>query len=376
MLLWAFYSPIVAPTIDSKTRINVWFYLFILLVIVSVMIDSHVNQFFNHLPNSTIELLYFLNIISVFSGIYIIIQKNAEERNHILQINKEKSQRNEAIMIKAFNQLRQKENKLTELNIELHSMNQRLLNQKSELESTLIELREAQAHLILSEKMASVGTLTAGVAHELNNPLNFIQGGLEALVGFFDQTFEKEMSQLQPFFQAIQVGVDRAATIVTALNQFSRSQDRMDESVDIKLTIENCLTILSPKLRNNVTLIKSYPEEEVFILGNSGKIHQVFLNLITNAIQAIHEKGNIEISIEKNLENVIVKIKDTGIGIPPEHLPKLGTPFFTTKEVGEGTGLGLSISFKIIEDHKGKISINSEPNKGTEFKIMIPTENL
>ncbi|MCB1177801.1 MAG: GHKL domain-containing protein, partial [Leptospiraceae bacterium] len=370
--IWAFFTPILASIVLPKDKRRIWYFSLFVLIVFSEIIDSHINSLIKPFPEQLLKIFYFLNTSLVFIGIYVIIKKYRDARDLILKKNQEKTQRNEAIMVKAFHQLREKENKLTELNSELKSTIEQLHNQKSELEKALKELKEAQGLLVHSEKMASIGTLTAGVAHELNNPLNFIQAGLEALTRFLEKTLGKELSNFQPFFKVMQEGVDRATGIVKALNQFSRSQDRMDEKFDVKEVIENCLTMLASQIKTNIQLNKLFIDKEALILGNSGKIHQVFLNIITNAIQAIQDTGNIEIVIEKSLGNIIIRIKDSGIGIPEENFSKLGTPFFTTKDIGQGTGLGLSISYKIIEDHKGRITVNSEIEKGTEFIVTIP----
>ena len=131
--------------------------------------------------------------------------------------------------------------------------------------------------------------------------------------------------------------------------------------------------IIGGQIRNYITVRKKYTYDPVVCLGNGGKLHQAFLNLLTNAIQAIENEGDIQISTESINGNLLIYIKDTGVGISEENMAKISTPFFTTKDPGKGTGLGLSITYKIITDHKGSIQIKSEINKGSEFIVSIPS---
>lgn len=245
---------------------------------------------------------------------------------------------------------------------EIQDKNQALVN-------TLDELKSAQKKLIQAEKMASLGVLSAGIGHEINNPLNFIQNGALALRGKLESVHSFDIKPLVPLFDIINTGVNRANTIVKSLSHFSRDVKTMGEQCSINEIIENCLTILQSKLKNKVELVLNLQENCPTIRGNEGKLHQAILNLITNAEQSIKEKGTISITTISKSKKMILKISDTGEGILDQNLEKIADPFFTTKQPGEGTGLGLFITYNIIEDHGGQIEVTSNLGKGTTFKI-------
>lgn len=236
------------------------------------------------------------------------------------------------------------------------------------LGASMKELKETTHKLIQSEKMASLGIMSAGVAHEINNPLNFIKGGIEVL----DEELKKEKGlklDHQPCIHVVKEGVSRASAIVSSLSHFSRQTDSMDEDCNLHEIMDNCLVMLMQKLKYKVEIDKKYSKETPFIKGNQGKLHQAFLNIISNAEHAIESKGYITL-FTRNLKNgVLVEIRDTGSGISTADLKRISDPFFTTKPIGKGTGLGLSITYKIIEEHNGSISVSSEKGKGTKFAI-------
>jgi len=249
--------------------------------------------------------------------------------------------------------------------------NKELSRANDELKETLESLKKAQEQLIQAEKMASLGTLSAGVGHEINNPLNFIKGGVNALSNQLQNIDERVQQQASPFIDIINEGVNRATEIVKGLSHFSRQTSDQNEKCDIHGILDNCLLILHSKLKYKVSIEKFYFPDPIIITGNEGQLHQAFLNILSNAEQAIMEKGTIRITTNHVGNDISIKISDTGIGIPKENLKRISDPFFTTKEPGKGTGLGLSITYKIIDDHKGKISINSDLDKGTEVSIIV-----
>ncbi|NVK51599.1 MAG: GHKL domain-containing protein [Flavobacteriaceae bacterium] len=255
---------------------------------------------------------------------------------------------------------------------ELKALYEESKEQKEEIELTLKKLKETQSRLIQSEKMASLGVLIAGISHEINNPLQYLSGVFYGLEQYFEKygTEDKETTDL--LLSSTKVSIDRISAIVKGLNHFSRDNDRFDEDCDIHSIIENSLSVLHNKYKYNITIEKKYYKEAIVTKGNVGKLHQVFINILTNSIQAIENTGTITINTTVNTENVIVEITDTGKGIHKEYLTKIMDPFFTTKEPGEGTGLGLSICYSIIKDHQGKIEFESELNKGTKTKIILP----
>ena len=243
-----------------------------------------------------------------------------------------------------------------------------------QLEATLSNLKVTHDKLVQSEKMASLGTLIAGVSHEINNPLQFIQNGLDILKkSRHDPAGVGEA--LDPSLEIIDSGIKRASEIVQSLNQFARSNENYDELFDLRGVLENCLVILRNRLNAKASVEVRIPDETLMCRGNQGKLHQAFLNLLSNAEQAIDETGKITIEAKKCPDKIEVAISDTGHGISPEIRSKIFDPFFTTKPPGKGTGLGLSITFEIIGMHKGSIDIKSEPGKGSTFIVHLPIQS-
>jgi len=249
----------------------------------------------------------------------------------------------------------------------LYMYHRSLLQKNRALRRSYQELQNTSEKLIESEKMASLGVLSAGVAHEINNPLNFIKGGAEML------SIELEKSnEVRPYIDAIHEGVLRATSIVNSLTHFSRNTESMNEICDIHEIMENCLTMLNHQLKYKVEVIKNYGDlGSTRILGNEGRIHQALLNIISNAEQAIPGQGTITITTSLDDETLKLTISDNGKGIAPDQLAKIRDPFYTTKSPGEGTGLGLSITYKVIEEHQGSIEVQSEIDRGTEFSITF-----
>ncbi|WP_425389643.1 tetratricopeptide repeat-containing sensor histidine kinase [Ekhidna sp.] len=238
-----------------------------------------------------------------------------------------------------------------------------------ELQRNNEELKQTQKLLITSEKMASLGVLAAGVGHEINNPLNFIKNGIEALSSKIGDDKDEE---LKSYFRIVNEGVDRATNIVKSLSHFSRKGPSIDERCNIHEIIENCLLILHNKIRNRIRVATNFTDQGAELKGNEGRLHQAMMNIISNAEQAIDEEGTIEISTRKKNGFMEIEIADDGEGIPEENLLKISDPFFTTKPPGEGTGLGLFITFSIVEEHGGSIDVQSTPNEGTKFIIKLP----
>lgn len=311
-----------------------------------------------------------------------------------------KLQQTNHILKETNTELEEKNKQIEAQKSELQKANEELETQKNYLQETLSELRNTQSQLIQSEKMASLGVLTAGIAHEINNPINYISSGIEGVKLFMNdlQKILEYCANLQPnkkealekiiqlssntnitesldginkLMGNIKTGVKRTTEIIKGLKTFSRSNDDRMSFANIHELIDSTLVILHSQYKNHIKIIKKYDNIKA-VKCYPGKLNQVFMNLLVNAIQAIQNTGKIEISTQQNSTNITIIIKDNGIGIPENEISRVFEPFYSTKLVGEGTGLGLSISYAIIEQHKGNITINSKINKGTEFIIQLP----
>lgn len=267
---------------------------------------------------------------------------------------------------------------LAKSNHELHKTNNALLeknriinSQNNELKSTMSELQNAQAQLVQSEKMASLGLLTAGIAHEMNNPLNFIMGGYLGLKKYLNSNSISD-EKIDIILNSIKTGIDRAENIIRILNQFSEEKNVYNEDCDIHTIVENCLLVLNSTFKNKVVIEKKFYEKPIMVKGNIGKLHQLFINLLNNANDAIREDGKIIISTEIKEKKLFLRIIDSGIGIAEKNMAKITEPFFTTKHTGNGNGLGLFICYRIVKEHGGKLLFESKEEKGTTVTISLP----
>lgn len=284
---------------------------------------------------------------------------------------------------------------------ELEKVNKTLKDEKKKVEDAFEEIKRTQAQLVQSEKMASLGVLTAGIAHEINNPINFVNsgiGGLRSLLGEVSRIFreydhlqdlqeQEKLNKIEELSKTtnlkeittgfneltknIEAGIKRTSEIIRGLNTFSRADNDDVRETSINDNLDITLLMLRSQYKNKVEIEKDYgdiPPVECY----PGRINQVFMNVVANAIQSIDDTGKVIISTRKLNGHVSVTISDTGSGIDPDKIDEIFTPFYTTKQVGKGTGLGLSISYAIIEQHSGKISVNSQKGKGTSFTIDLP----
>lgn len=239
---------------------------------------------------------------------------------------------------------------------------------------TIKELKETQIQLINSEKMASLGQLVAGVAHEINTPVASIKsnnGIVAKLLGSIDDAELKEM--LTDINDVDKEAVNRISNIVTSLKKFVRLDEAEQQEADINRELDLTLDLIRHETKNRIEIIKNYGEIPM-VKCFPNMLNQVFMNILVNACQAIDGTGTITITTEFVDNNLVVKIKDTGKGIPKNQLNKIFSAGFTTKSSGVGTGLGLAICTKIVEKHRGKITVNSEVGIGSEFVITICSE--
>ncbi|WP_258104536.1 CHASE domain-containing protein [Marinoscillum sp. MHG1-6] len=255
---------------------------------------------------------------------------------------------------------------------ELDQSNKALLSRNKELSEALQELKSAQDELVQSRKMASLGVISAGVGHEINNPLNFIIGGVTVL----EQALEGKLNTEQELaIRNIKIGAQRASSIVKTIGRFSRKSNSLDEYCDVHTILDGCLLMMSHDLRPKVEIEKEYCSDRVIVKGNEGMLHQAFLNILMNAFQSIEDQGKIGIHTYHDNGFVNIEISDSGVGIPSEHLDNIMDPFFSTKEPGKGVGLGLFLTYNIIRELKGEIQFESKPGTGTLCTISLKLES-
>ena len=267
-------------------------------------------------------------------------------------------------------------------------------------------LKDQKAQILHQEKLASIGELSAGVAHEINNPAGFVKSNLSSLrkyakslsscvkasqafidVGDFSDAavdrlrdcisnpdIEFMMADVDELIEDSQSGVQKIQEIVASLKDFARPAAHIDEEIEINECIKATLKLIGAALKCKAEVKLDLGDVSV-VAGRRGELSQVLLNLLTNAIQAIPEKGTIEISTRQNGSFVDISVKDDGVGIPESSKFKIFDPFYSTKTVGEGTGLGLSISHGIVKKQGGIITVSSEEGEGTTFLISLPSMN-
>ena len=320
---------------------------------------------------------------------------------------KELSQAEKLSLLQQHDELLKENNTMLEIKIKERTQQLQLANDN--LTATMLHLKEAQTQLISSEKMASLGLLTAGIAHEINNPINFVTSSVKALSFNFNdllnlitryqqlaqsppvkdlpvveeiKSFEEEIllpdlkSEITELIGSIEEGAARTAEIVKGLRNFSRLDEGDTKLIDIHEGITNTLLLLRSNIPSYIQIGKHFDARRQ-IECYPGLLNQVFMNLLSNSIHAIkdkpsHGEESIVVSTREVNNMLEIKIQDTGTGMTEEVQQKMFDPFFTTKPVGEGTGMGMPITFKIIEKHKGKICVDSAPGKGTIITLRLP----
>lgn len=272
--------------------------------------------------------------------------------------------------------------------LQLQQSDPALLNQR---------LEEAKKQLMQSEKLAAIGQLAAGVAHEINNPVGYVYSNLQTLESYLTDLFrltdavdsanslddlrliKKNVDydylrdDLKDLIAESREGIERVKTIISAMKDFSYIEEEDFKPADIHKGIETTLNVVNNELKYKAEVVRDFddlPNVECII----SQINQVIMNLLVNAAHAIDDFGQIHIRTRTSGDNVIIEVEDTGQGISEENLNRIFEPFFTTKPIGKGTGLGLSLSFNIIEKHNGRIDVDSKPSNGTCFRITLPVK--
>ena len=232
------------------------------------------------------------------------------------------------------------------------------------------ELERRQDQLVQSKKLAAIGTLTAGVAHQLNNPLNNISTSCQIAI---DELQDGDIDMLKRMLRNIDQETLRARDVVKGLLEFSREQEFSLRPTQLAETVRRAVRLVQSQVPADIAMVVDVPEELILPM-DSQRMQEVFLNIIINAVQSIGSKGTIAISAGKDekTDEVVIEIRDSGAGIPKEMQGRLFDPFYTTKEEGQGTGLGLSVVYGIIQKHHGDISVRSAPGAGASFFIRLP----
>jgi len=263
-----------------------------------------------------------------------------------------------------------------------HGLEEKVEERTRELQEALEEKERTQAQLVHSEKMASLGLLVAGVAHEINNPIGYIYANADLLKRFLAKlhyaaehgdmkSFEQNADKMEQVLKSTQDGAKRAKEIVQGLKRFSRKDSSARSPTDVREAVDTALMLLSHELKDNVELELDFDEVPA-VTANSGELSQVFINIIANALQAMEGSGKLDIKVKSEDGKVIVEFTDTGGGISDDDMAHIFEPFFTTKDVGDGTGLGLSIAYGIVKAHEGEIEFESAPGRGTTARVTLP----
>src|SRR5712692_115031 len=261
--------------------------------------------------------------------------------------------------------------------VESHQYQRKVSKQNQVLESTIEQLKDTETQLVQTEKLASLGRMSAGIIHEINNPLNFATTGLYLLRDKAKYLATEQQEDYTDVLKDVEEGVNRVKTIVSDLRSFSHNENEQVDEVDVAELVTASLRFLSHECKDRVQIEQKLPEHQT-IRANKDKLIQVVVNLLQNSLDAFKQKSFDQekptIWIEGRLENGTsrLSIRDNGEGIDPQNLDKIFDPFFTTKDVGEGMGLGLSISYRIVQEYEGRIAVKSERGKFCEFTLEFP----
>jgi signal transduction histidine kinase len=392
LLLFILAGTLIYPAFDQKYP-SIFSHALMISIIPNAMTQVYMAFGSTQLFDNYFNIAHFLKIVAYLvplTGLildYIYTHRRLKKSNY--ELNLEIFERQQAVAA-----LRNSENQLKEKN--------------QEIEEAFRELQKTQTQLIQTEKMSSLGQMVAGIAHEINNPVNFIYGNiihindyirdLLGLVNLYQEQYPEATPEIESEIEAIDLefleddlpkmissikgGAERIREMVLSLRNFSRLDESEVKNIDIHEGINSSLVILSNRTKKGVNIVKEYHDLPL-VECYPAQLNQVWMNIISNALDVLEEKKEQECNFHPSIiiktealedERIKITIEDNGLGLPPEVKAKIFDPFFTTKPVGKGTGLGLSICYQIVQKHKGTVDVVSQPGEGTTFMIFLPVQ--
>ncbi|MCX7771859.1 MAG: ATP-binding protein [Clostridia bacterium] len=337
------------------------------------------------MPDRNVKLLYHWGMLILILCFMLSLLQRFKTTHLLLKERSQELEANNLSLQKAWKDLdelnKSLESRVEERTEQLKNANEELVAINDNLTETMLRLTETQAQLVQSEKISALGTLVAGVTHEINTPIATIKSNIQLEEMLYTQVDQTSMSSMTDYLEKVPMlrenniaASDRISAIVHDLKNFARLDEAEFKEANLNDGVESTLALMNYKLsEKNIKVLKDLaPIPEVFCVPK--QINQLVLILLENAIEAIHDTGEIRIATHSEKDRIILTISDSGCGIPAENLNKIFNPGFTTKGVGVGTGLGLAIAYKIVEQHKGRINVQSVLGKGTEFIVEIPVK--
>ena len=384
------YVVIIFRIADKISKIFAIGTLFLVLCISLAIIGTYLGG-----DSDKLIIIFQVGIV----GQVFIFSSGLSNKYKVSEQQKQKAQEGLIIQLEENQHLQTKVNR--ELEQEVRKRTEEINLQKEELYSTLEYLKQTQSQLVQTEKMAGIGQLTAGIAHEINNPINYVTTSSNALKNdlkdyhkildlyaeISKENVEEKLSKIaqlkediefvvitaetENLLKNIKIGGEKVAEIVKSLRTFSRLDENALKKVNLHENIDATLTILNSSIGTNIEIEKQYGDN-LEIECFPGKLNQVFLNILNNAIDATKTGGKITVQTQQVSKSCRISISDTGKGIPEEIQNRIFEPFFTTKDVGKGKGLGLFTAHTIVKEHHGTIEVESGTDKGTTFTIIMP----